>query len=114
MDIEPPDTLFGLYHGTPLPERPWAYGTCCHDDRISIYQRPILDACQTEDEVVATIGETVIHEVGHYFGLSEEELEAIRRAILAAPDPSARGRPGEGAPKVLPAFRGAAVEGEES
>jgi hypothetical protein len=46
-------------------------------DRISIYQRPILDACQTEDEVVATIGETVIHEVGHYFGLSEEELEAI-------------------------------------
>jgi predicted Zn-dependent protease with MMP-like domain len=76
MEIEPPGTLFGLYHGTPLPERPWGYGNVL-PDRITIYQRPILEACQSEDEIVATIGETVIHEVGHYFGLSEEELEQI-------------------------------------
>jgi predicted Zn-dependent protease with MMP-like domain len=76
MEIEPPDTLLGLYHGTPLPDRPWAYGNVL-PDRITIFQRPIEEACETDDEVVATIGETVIHEVGHYFGLSEEELEEI-------------------------------------
>jgi predicted Zn-dependent protease with MMP-like domain len=76
MEIEPPDTLFGLYHGTPLTSRPWDYGNAL-PDRITIYQGPIEDACETEAEVVATIGETVIHEVGHFFGLDEDELEAI-------------------------------------
>jgi predicted Zn-dependent protease with MMP-like domain len=76
MEIEPPDTLFGLYHGTPLTSRPWDYGNAL-PDRITIFQFPIEDACETEDEMVATIGETLIHEVGHFFGLSEDELEAI-------------------------------------
>jgi len=76
MGIEPPDTLFGLYHGTPLTSRPWDYGNAL-PDRITVYQNPIEDACETEEEVVATIGETLIHEVGHFFGLSEEELEDI-------------------------------------
>jgi predicted Zn-dependent protease with MMP-like domain len=76
MEIEPPDTLFGLYHGTPLPSRPWDYGNAL-PDTISLFQRPIEEACDDDDEVVATIGETVIHEVGHYFGLSDEEIEAI-------------------------------------
>jgi predicted Zn-dependent protease with MMP-like domain len=76
MEIEPPDTLFGLYHGTPLTSRPWDFGNAL-PDRITIYQGPIEDACETEDEVVATIGETLIHEVGHFFGLSEDELEEI-------------------------------------
>jgi len=76
MDIDPPDTLFGLYHGTPLTSRPWDFGNAL-PDRITIYQGPIEDACDTEDEVVATIGETLIHEVGHFFGLSEDELEEI-------------------------------------
>jgi predicted Zn-dependent protease with MMP-like domain len=76
MEIEPPDTLFGLYQGTPLPERSWAYGNT-EPDRITLYQGPIEDACDTEDEIVMTIGETVIHEFGHYFGLSEEEIEEI-------------------------------------
>lgn len=76
LEIEPPDTLLGLYQGTPLPERGWSYGNAM-PDRIAIYQNPIEDACADEDEVVATIGETVIHEFGHYFGLSEEEIEEI-------------------------------------
>ena len=76
MEIEPPDTLFGLYHGTPLPSRPWDYGNSL-PDTISLFQRPIEDACDDDDEVVVTIGETLIHEVGHYFGLSDEEIEAI-------------------------------------
>jgi predicted Zn-dependent protease with MMP-like domain len=76
MEIPEGDTLFGLYQGTPLPERTWGYGNTL-PDRIVIYQWPIEDACETEDEIVGTIGETVIHEFGHYFGLSEEEIEEI-------------------------------------
>jgi predicted Zn-dependent protease with MMP-like domain len=76
MEIEPPDSLYGLYQGTPLPERTWGYGNTL-PDRITIFQRPIEEDCDDEDEIRAVIGETLIHEVGHYFGLSEEEIEAI-------------------------------------
>jgi predicted Zn-dependent protease with MMP-like domain len=76
MEIEPPDSLYGLYQGTPLTERTWGYGNTL-PDRITIYQRPIEEDCDDEDEIRAVIGETLIHEVGHYFGLSEEEIEEI-------------------------------------
>jgi len=76
MEVEPPDTLFGLYQGTPLTERTWAYGNTL-PDRIVLFQRPIEEDCEDEDEIRAVIGETLIHEVGHYFGLSEEEIEEI-------------------------------------
>ena len=76
MEIDPPDSLYGLYQGTPLPERSWAYGNAL-PDRITIYQRPIEEDCDDEDEIRAVIGETLIHEVGHYFGMSEEEIEEV-------------------------------------
>jgi predicted Zn-dependent protease with MMP-like domain len=76
MDVEPGDTLFGLYQGTPLPERSWGYGNTL-PDRISIYQTPIEDACADEGEIRDCVAETVIHEFGHYFGMSEEEIEEI-------------------------------------
>lgn len=76
MEIEPPDTLFGLYQGTPLTERTWGYGNTL-PDRITLYQGPIEDASEDEDDLVVCIGETLIHELGHYFGLSEEEIEEI-------------------------------------
>ena len=76
MEIAPPDSLYGLYQGTPLPERGWGHGNALPDS-ITLFQRPIEEDCNDEDEVRAAIGETLIHEVGHYFGLSEEEIEAI-------------------------------------
>ena len=77
MEIEPPDSLYGLYQGTPLPERHWAHGNAL-PDRITIFQRPIEEDCEDdEDEIRAVIGETLIHEVGHYFGMSEEQIEEI-------------------------------------
>jgi predicted Zn-dependent protease with MMP-like domain len=76
MEIEPPDSLFGLYHGTPLPERSWAYGNAL-PDRISIYQRPIEESCEDDEEIRECVVETVIHEFGHYFGMSEEQIEEI-------------------------------------
>ena len=50
MEIEPPDTLFGLYQGTPLTERGWGYGNAL-PDRISIYQGPIEAACADDDDI---------------------------------------------------------------
>ena len=76
MEIEPPDSLYGLYQGTPLPERSWAFGNSL-PDRITIFQRPIEEDCDDDADIMAVIGETLIHEVGHYFGMSEDEIEAI-------------------------------------
>ena len=76
MEVEAGDTLLGLYQGTPLPDRGWGYGNTL-PDRISIYQRPIEDACEDDEEIRDCIAETVIHEFGHYFGMSEEEIEEI-------------------------------------
>ncbi len=76
LEMEPGESLFGLYQGTPLPERGWAHGNAL-PDRISIYQKPIEEACEDHEEIIVCIAETVIHEFGHYFGMSEEEIEEI-------------------------------------
>lgn len=76
MEIEPPDSLYGLYQGTPLTERTWGFGNSL-PDKVTLFQFPIEEDCEDEDEIRAVIGETLIHEVGHYFGLSEEEIEEI-------------------------------------
>ena len=78
MGIEPPDSLYGLYQGTPLPERAWGFGNML-PDQVTIFQKPIEDDCEGDDAIRVAIGETIIHEFGHYFGLSEEEIEAIER-----------------------------------
>jgi predicted Zn-dependent protease with MMP-like domain len=46
-------------------------------DKVTLFQHPIEDASADEDDVIIAIGETLIHEIGHYFGLSEEEIEEI-------------------------------------
>ena len=76
MGIEPPDTLYGLYQGTPLTERHWAEGNRL-PDRITIYQHPIEEDAEDDEDARGIIAETLIHEVGHYFGLSEDEIEEI-------------------------------------
>lgn len=76
VGVDPPDTLLGLYEGTPLTERGWAHGNVL-PDKITLFQGPIEADSDSEDDIVVTIGETLIHEIGHYFGLSEEEIEEI-------------------------------------
>ena len=76
MDMGAEDVLLGLYQGTPLPERRWDHGNDL-PDRITLFQRSIEEDCESEDEIVVAIGETLIHELGHYFGLSEEEIMEI-------------------------------------
>ena len=83
MEIEPPDTLLGLYQGTPLTERHWGYGNTL-PDRILLFQGPLERESDDEDDLVVAIGETLIHEIGHYFGLSEEEIEEIEERYWQA------------------------------
>jgi len=76
MEIEPPDTLLGLYQGIPLTERRWDTGNQL-PDRILIFQGPHERAAEDEDDLADAVAETLIHEIGHYFGMSEEEIEDI-------------------------------------
>jgi len=77
MEMEPDDDLFGLYQGTPLTERHWDYGNAL-PDHITLYQRVIEAACEgDEGAMVDEIGDTLIHELGHYFGMSEDEIMEI-------------------------------------
>ena len=66
------DELFGLYHGIPLPERGSSYSAL--PDRVLIYRGPILRCCETRREAIREIRDTVLHELGHYYGLEEDEL----------------------------------------
>jgi len=76
MGLQSPLDLLGLYQGIPLDQRGFFYGNVL-PDKITLYQMPIESMCRTEEEVKERIRETVIHEVGHYFGLSEERLREI-------------------------------------
>ncbi len=77
--------LLGLYVGTPRTDRSvfqvWAY-----PDTIYIYQRNIEAVCRTPAEVRHQVRLTVLHEVGHYLGLSEAELQALEERLEAAGD----------------------------
>lgn len=69
-------TLFGLYQGVPLTEREWNYGNVL-PDRIVIYQRPIEAAASSSEGIEEIVRDTVIHEIGHYFGFSDSELDQM-------------------------------------
>jgi predicted Zn-dependent protease with MMP-like domain len=68
--------ILGLYHGVPFQHRGPFYGNL-PPDVIIIYQKPIEDICSTEEEIQEQVQDTVIHEVGHYFGFSDRELREI-------------------------------------
>ena len=64
--------LFGLYEGIPLTQRRNYTGVL--PDKITIFKYPILMVSHTPDEVRARVRRTVIHEIGHHFGLLDSEL----------------------------------------
>jgi len=71
-----PRGLLGLYEGVPLTSRTTNYAGVL-PDRITIYQRAICAICDSEEEVVEQVRRTVIHEVGHYFGISDARLREL-------------------------------------
>ncbi|MBI4492592.1 MAG: metallopeptidase family protein [Chloroflexi bacterium] len=72
LGFEADESLLGLFEGTPLGQRGDYH--LAVPDRITIFRLPILQCCQSEEDVVREVRATVIHEVGHFFGLGDQEL----------------------------------------
>ena len=72
---DPADTLFGLYEGVPLIER--RHDDLLLPDQITIFRRPLLEYCESEEEVVEEVRITVLHEIGHFFGMDEDRLDEL-------------------------------------
>jgi predicted Zn-dependent protease with MMP-like domain len=74
-DAGPPG-LLGLYEGIPLTSRTTGYAGVL-PDRITIYRQAICAICRTEQEVAQEVRRTVIHEVGHHFGIDDARLHEL-------------------------------------
>lgn len=69
------ECLLGLYEGIPLPDR-YDYNLVL-PDKITLFQVPIESICETEQDIVREIQDTVVHEVAHHFGINDDDLEAM-------------------------------------
>jgi predicted Zn-dependent protease with MMP-like domain len=69
---DPDEELLGLYQGVPQPERGSFYSAL--PDRVILYRGPILRCCDNRREVIREIRDTVVHELGHHFGLEEDDM----------------------------------------
>ena len=76
LGLKSPLGLLGLYQGVPLKHRGVHYGNVL-PDQIVIYQRPIEALARTREELLIQIRRTVMHEIGHFFGLAESDLREI-------------------------------------
>ena len=74
---EPDRELLGLYEGVPLTER--AYGEPYVPDRISIYRGPIQRMSSSPRRQARIVRDTVVHEIAHHFGISDERLTELGR-----------------------------------
>jgi predicted Zn-dependent protease with MMP-like domain len=73
--LGPHQLLFGLYVGLPKTRRGFTYGEVV-PDKILIFQRPIEQTCRTPDQIRACVRKTVLHEIGHHFGMDEDQLRS--------------------------------------
>jgi predicted Zn-dependent protease with MMP-like domain len=73
--VDDPD-LLGVYEGHALTERGVDYAGVL-PDRITIFRRPILAICDTEDDVIEEVAVTVVHEIAHHFGIDDERLHEL-------------------------------------
>ncbi len=76
MDMAPDETLFGIFAGIPLPERSITEPPL-YPDVIVIFREPLMVACRSITELEEEIAITVVHELAHYMGMSEERLEEL-------------------------------------
>ena len=76
LGLWPHGTLLGLYQGVPLPRRGFSYGNVL-PDRITIFQRPIEAMGRTRRDIKEAVKDTVVHEIGHYFGLDDARIEEL-------------------------------------
>lgn len=77
LAIESPFDLTGVYHGRPVGEK-MSFDIAAQPDRIHLYRRAILDEwCETGVGLDALVRHVLIHEVGHHFGLSDDDMHAL-------------------------------------
>jgi len=76
VGVDDPRELLGLYHGVPLIDRS-VESPVPFPDRISIYRRNLERVCRTREELIEQIRTTVLHEIGHHFGLDEDDLDEV-------------------------------------
>jgi predicted Zn-dependent protease with MMP-like domain len=77
LDI-PGNAILGIFRGAPLSSQGGFFDIQPHmPDQIALFQRNLESFCSSEEELIEEIRKTLLHEVGHYFGLSEEELETF-------------------------------------
>jgi len=76
LAISPGETLYGFYHGIPLPERS-VLDSGSLPDRISVYRGPLEEDFRDPGELARQIRMTLLHEIGHYFGMDEEDLARL-------------------------------------
>ena len=82
MQAESSGELLGLYRGWPLPERGASYAGHL-PDTIHLYRKPIMQFCdETGEEPGHCIRHVLIHEIGHYFGFSDEAMERIEKEAV--------------------------------
>jgi predicted Zn-dependent protease with MMP-like domain len=74
MDLDSEDDLLGLYSGTGRTDESFFDPAGQLPNRISIYRGPLLRLCRSSDEVVQEVRDTVVHEIGHHFGLDDETM----------------------------------------
>ncbi len=74
LEMDPDDDLLGLYTGTAVGEESFFDPAGRLPARIEIYRGPILRLCRSKEEVIREVRDTVVHEIGHHFGLSDEEM----------------------------------------
>jgi predicted Zn-dependent protease with MMP-like domain len=80
LGIDDPYDLTGLYHGRPVGEKS-SWDVPSEPDRIHLYRRPLLEEwVHTGVSFEALINNVVVHEVGHHFGLSDEQIHALEDA----------------------------------
>ena len=73
MGMDPGEDLLGLYQGVPLDQRDTFYMGAL-PDRVILYRGPILRACDNRRDVIREIRDTLVHELGHHFGMEEEDM----------------------------------------
>lgn len=74
LELDENDDLLGLYQGQSLAADSFFRPGGEPPPRISIYRGPILRICQSREEVVQEVYDTVVHELGHHVGLDDEEM----------------------------------------
>jgi len=80
MELESAFDLLGLYRGVDLSRK--SVGDVVNDiDMIFLYRRPLLDYwCETGEDLIHLVRHVLIHEIGHHFGLSDDDMDRIEQA----------------------------------